>query len=169
MQCLFICGRGVRIKTGFISVTFAFRRHRLHCGEGRFPIQCGTIQRKRKTQNSHNDDSPRWFAACIGGHVSWYFLQWGLRTIVSMTSCHTQWAYGGLFGWMAGYNTIQFYCLCVEKFAFWLIIYIKTFNKINNKTSTTQWNTELKTAMLHVEVGFNSGTMHIRCIIYMTC
>ena len=36
------------------------------------------------------------------------------------------------------YNTIQFYCLCVEKFAFWLVIFIKTFNKINNKTSTTQ-------------------------------
>ena len=34
--------------------------------------------------------------------------------------------------------TIQLYCLCVEKFAFWLVIYIKTFNKINNKTSTTQ-------------------------------
>ena len=41
--------------------------------------------------------------------------------------------------------TIQLYCLCVEKFAFWLVIYIKTFNKINNKTSTTQWNTELTT------------------------
>ena len=36
------------------------------------------------------------------------------------------------------YNTIRLYCLCVEKFAFWLVIYIKTFNKINNKTSTTQ-------------------------------
>ena len=36
------------------------------------------------------------------------------------------------------YNTIQLYCLCVEKFAFWLVIYIKTFNTINNKTSTTQ-------------------------------
>ena len=35
------------------------------------------------------------------------------------------------------YNTIRLYCLCVEKFAFWLVIYIKTFNKINNKTSTT--------------------------------
>ena len=35
-------------------------------------------------------------------------------------------------------NTIQLYCLCVEKLAFWLVIYIKTFNKINNKTSTTQ-------------------------------
>ena len=23
------------------------------------------------------------------------------------------------------YNTIQLYCLCVEKFAFWLVIYIK--------------------------------------------
>ena len=33
-----------------------------------------------------------------------------------------------------GYNTIQLYCLCVEKFAFWLIIYIKTFNTVNNKT-----------------------------------
>ena len=33
------------------------------------------------------------------------------------------------------YNTIQFYCLCVEKFAFWLVIYIKTFNTVNNKTS----------------------------------
>ena len=44
--------------------------------------------------------------------------------------------------------TIQLYCLCVEKFAFWLVIYIKTFNKINNKTSTTQWNTELKTAQI---------------------
>ena len=46
------------------------------------------------------------------------------------------------------YNTIQLYCLCVEKFAFWLIIYIKTFNTVNNKTSTTQWNTELKTAQI---------------------
>ena len=36
------------------------------------------------------------------------------------------------------YNIIQLYCLCVEEFAFWLVIYIKTFNKINNKTSTTQ-------------------------------
>ena len=36
------------------------------------------------------------------------------------------------------YNTIQLYCLCVDTFAFWLVIYIKTFNKINNKTSTTQ-------------------------------
>ena len=36
------------------------------------------------------------------------------------------------------YNIIQLYCLCVEKFAFWLVIYIKPFNKINNKTSTTQ-------------------------------
>ena len=35
-------------------------------------------------------------------------------------------------------DTIQLYCLCVEKFAFWLVIYIKTFNKINNKTSTAQ-------------------------------
>ena len=33
-------------------------------------------------------------------------------------------------------NTVQLYCLCVEKFAFWLVIYIKRFNKINNKTST---------------------------------
>ena len=32
------------------------------------------------------------------------------------------------------YNTTQLDCLCVEKFAFWLAIYIKTFNKINNKT-----------------------------------
>ncbi len=36
------------------------------------------------------------------------------------------------------YNTIQLYCLYVEKFAFWLVIYIKTFNTVNNKTSTTQ-------------------------------
>ena len=35
------------------------------------------------------------------------------------------------------YNTIQLYCLYVEKFAFWLVIYIKTFNTVNNKTSTT--------------------------------
>ena len=57
------------------------------------------------------------------------------------------------------FNIIQLYCLYVEKFAFWLVIYIKTFNKINNKTSTiyiktfnkinnktstTRWNTELK-------------------------
>ena len=34
------------------------------------------------------------------------------------------------------YNTIQLYCLCVQKFAFWLVIYIKAFNKVNNKTST---------------------------------
>ena len=31
-------------------------------------------------------------------------------------------------------NTIQLYCLYVEKFAFWLVIYIKTFNTVNNKT-----------------------------------
>ena len=36
------------------------------------------------------------------------------------------------------YSTVQLYCLCVEKFAFLLIIYIKTFNTVNNKTSTTQ-------------------------------
>ena len=36
------------------------------------------------------------------------------------------------------YNTIQLYCLYVEKFAFWLVIYIKTFNTVNSKTSTTQ-------------------------------
>ena len=36
------------------------------------------------------------------------------------------------------YNTIQLYFLYVEKFAFWLVIYIKTFNTVNNKTSTTQ-------------------------------
>ena len=52
-----------------------------------------------------------------------------------------------LNGWLQ-YNTIQLYCLCVEKFAFWFVIYIKTFKKINNKTSTTQWNTELKTAQI---------------------
>ena len=53
------------------------------------------------------------------------------------------------FIWLSiQYNTIQLYCLCVEKFAFWLIIYIKTFNTVNNKTSTTQWNTELKTAQI---------------------
>ena len=45
------------------------------------------------------------------------------------------------------YSTIQFYCLCVEKFAFWLVIYVKTFNTINNKT-TTQRNTELKNAQI---------------------
>ena len=33
-------------------------------------------------------------------------------------------------------NTIQLYCLYVEKVAFWLVIYIKTFNTVNNKTST---------------------------------
>ena len=32
------------------------------------------------------------------------------------------------------YNTIQLYCLYVEKFAFWLVIYIKTFNTVNNIT-----------------------------------
>ena len=36
------------------------------------------------------------------------------------------------------YNTIQLYCLYAEKFAFWLVIYIKTFNTVNNKISTTQ-------------------------------
>ena len=36
------------------------------------------------------------------------------------------------------YNTIQLYGLYVEKFAFCLDIYIKTFNTVNNKTSTTQ-------------------------------
>ena len=35
------------------------------------------------------------------------------------------------------YNTIQLYCLYVEKFAFWLVVYIKTFNTVNDKTSTT--------------------------------
>ena len=52
-----------------------------------------------------------------------------------------------LSGWVQ-YNTIQLYCLCIEKFAFWHVIYIKTFSKINNKTPTTQWNTELKNAQI---------------------
>ena len=46
---------------------------------------------------------------------------------------------------------IQLYCLCVETFAFWPTIYIKTFNKINNKTSTTQWNMELKNTLKYKE------------------
>ena len=53
-----------------------------------------------------------------------------------------------LFLVVSSLYSIQLYCLCVEKFAFWLVIYIETFNKINNKTSTTQWNTELKTAQI---------------------
>ena len=28
------------------------------------------------------------------------------------------------------YNTIQLYCLCVEKFAFWLVIYMEKNNNI---------------------------------------
>ena len=42
--------------------------------------------------------------------------------------------------WKLGirYNTIQLYCLCVEKFAFWLVIFIKLLNTVNNKISTTQ-------------------------------
>ena len=47
-------------------------------------------------------------------------------------------AFGVAVKYNIQYNTIQLYCLCVETFAFWLVIYIKTFNKINNKTSTTQ-------------------------------
>ena len=39
--------------------------------------------------------------------------------------------------WTIQYNTIQLYSLCVEKFAFWLVIYIKTLYTVNNKTSTT--------------------------------
>ena len=57
------------------------------------------------------------------------------------------------------FNTIQLYCLCVEKFAFWLVIYIKIFNKINNKTSTTQWNTELKTAQIQRKI-LNNNNVH---------
>ena len=53
-----------------------------------------------------------------------------------------------IFGVSIMYNTLQLYCLCVEKFAFWLVIYIKAFNTVNNKTSTAQWNTELKTAQI---------------------
>ena len=30
-------------------------------------------------------------------------------------------------------NTVQLYCLCVEKFAFWLVIYIKTFNTVKHQ------------------------------------
>ena len=57
------------------------------------------------------------------------------------------------FAWIelqlnAQFAWIQLYCLSVEKFDFWLIIYIKTFNKINNKTSTTQLNMELKTTQI---------------------
>ena len=44
------------------------------------------------------------------------------------------------------HNTVHLYCLSVEKFAFWFVIYIKTLNAVNNKISTAQWNTELKTA-----------------------
>ena len=59
------------------------------------------------------------------------------------------------------YNTIQLYCLYVEKFAFWLVIYIKkTFNTANNKTSTTQENTELKTAQ--IQGILNNNNVHTR-------
>ena len=36
------------------------------------------------------------------------------------------------------YNTIQLYCLCLEKFAFWLIIYIK--HSIHFKIKHQQFN-----------------------------
>ena len=47
------------------------------------------------------------------------------------------------------YNTIQLYCLCVEKFAFWLVIYMQTFNKINDKTSTIYIKTFNKISIVH--------------------
>ena len=58
------------------------------------------------------------------------------------------------------YNTIQLYCFCVEKSAFWLVIYIKTFSTVNNKTSTAQWNTELKTAQIQGILNNNNVHTH---------
>ena len=51
----------------------------------------------------------------------------GVKRCMSLQDIRLQWKY-----------SVQLYCLSVEKFAFWLVICIKTFNKINTKTSTTQ-------------------------------
>ena len=58
-----------------------------------------------------------WHPVTTTQHLSWKKLHW-----LPISEC-------------VQYDIIQLYCLCVETFAFWLVIYIKTFNKINNKTS----------------------------------
>ena len=79
----------------------------------------------------------------------------------SMARTHQGWSLSVLCGYFIGYNTIQLYCLCVEKFAFWLVIYIRTFNTINNRTSATQY-TELKTAQIQGILNNNSVHTHAR-------
>ena len=49
-------------------------------------------------------------------------------------------------------HTIQLYCLCVEKFAFWLVIYIKTFSKMNNKTSIIYIKNSIKLTIKHQQL-----------------
>ena len=63
------------------------------------------------------------------------------------------------------YNIIQLYCLCFEKVAFWLVIYVKTttttttVNTFYNRTLTIQQHTELKTVQIqkqHIAVIYRS-------------
>ena len=44
--------------------------------------------------------------------------------------------------------TIQLYCLCIEKFAFWRVIYIKIIQQLTIKRQQLGENTELKTAQI---------------------
>ena len=65
---------------------------------------------------------------------------------------------------------IQLFCLCVETFAFWLVIYIKTFNKMNNKT---QWNMQLKNAQIqgkYLTLSFQKYSFALYCdLFFLTC
>ena len=49
----------------------------------------------------------------------------GLQRSKSHNVRHIAFCYQDVISKMVEYNTIQLYCPCVEKFAFWLVMYIK--------------------------------------------
>ena len=77
-----------------------------------------------------------------------------------------------------GYSTIQLYCLCVEKFAFWLVVYIKieissplhewTGNKTNpeieksDKRRRNKWKVKIKAYCWPTEGTVRSAPFQLR-------
>ena len=76
-------------------------------------------------------------------------------------------------GWHWSYNTIQLYCLCVQKFAFWLVIYIKTFQFYTYflLKSSLWWIVSLSQIQCmqspHL-LWFTSGGVYVPCIYTYT-
>ena len=71
----------------------------------------------------------RWNTALAVGNPTWPFERHLDRWNAILAVWKPPWPFenhlGRLKATMAVSNTLQLYCLCVEKFAFWLVIYIK--------------------------------------------